>query len=397
MKRRGSVQSNKHGSKITDQEWKVKESKVGQVKDYGVSMIVVSKVTVRRSIWWKVSGVEGLSDQRSWCHRSWCPTSSVKDAGAKGHQTEGHGVTNENLEIKGQEVKGEISVMKRRGSVQNNKHGSKLTGQKWKVKEWKVGQVKDYGVIMVVVSKVTGRRSVGWKVSGVEGRSGERSWCHRSWCPTSSVKDAGAKGYQAKVHEVTGHNLEIKGQEVKGEILVMKRRGSVQNNKHGWKITGQKWKVKESKVGKVKDYGVIIVVVSKVTGRRSVGWKVSGVEYRSGERSWCHRSWCPTLLVKDAGAKSHQAKGHGVTSQKLEIKGQEVKGEISARKRRGSVQNNKHGLKLTGKKWKVKESKVIEVKNYGVNFRSVKGHGSKVGRVKGQWSRRSVRWKILVS
>ena len=158
-------------------------------------------------------------------------------------------------------------------------------------------------VSKVVVSKVTGRRSVGWKVSGVEGRSGERSWCHKSWCPTSSVKDAGAKGYQAKVHEVTGHNLEIKGQEVKGEILVMKRRGSVQNNKHGWKIIGQKWKVKEWKVGQVKDYGVIIVVVSKVTGRRSVGWKVSGVEYRSGERSWCHRSWCPTSSVKDAGAK----------------------------------------------------------------------------------------------
>ena len=148
-----------------------------------------------------------------------------QDAGAKGHQAKGHGVTGQNLEIKGQEVKGEISVMKRRGSVQNNKHGSKLTGQKWKVKESKVGQVKDYGVIMVVVSKVTGRRSVGWKVSQVEGRSGERSWCHRSWCPTSSDKDAGAKGHQAKGHGVTGQNLEMKGQEVKGEISVMKRRG----------------------------------------------------------------------------------------------------------------------------------------------------------------------------
>ena len=72
---------------------------------------------------------------------------------------------------------------------------------------------------------------------------------HRSWCPKSSVKDAGAKGHQKKNYEVTGQNLEIKGQEVKGEISVMKRRGSVQNNKHGSKITCQKWKVKESKVG----------------------------------------------------------------------------------------------------------------------------------------------------
>ena len=124
------------------------KSKVGQVKDYGVIMVVVSKVTVGRSVWWKVSQVEGRSGQRSWCHKSWCPTSSVKDAGAKGHQAKGHGVTGQNLEIKGQEVKGEISEMKRRGSVQNNKHGSKLTGQKWKVRESKVGQIKDYGVIM---------------------------------------------------------------------------------------------------------------------------------------------------------------------------------------------------------------------------------------------------------
>ena len=149
---------------------------------------------------------------------------------------------------------------------------------------------------MVVVSKVTGRRSVGWKVSQVEGRSGRTSWCHRSWCPTSSVKDAGAKGHQAKGHGVTGQNLEIKGQEVKAEISVMKRRGSVQNNKHGSKLTGQKWKVKESKVGQVKDYGVIMVVVSKVTGRRSVGWKVSGVEGRSGQRFWCHRSWLSNII-----------------------------------------------------------------------------------------------------
>ena len=160
-------------------------------------------------------------------------------------------------------------------------------------------------VSKIVVSKVTGRRSVGWKVCGFEGRSGEKSWCDRSWCLTSSAKDAGAKDHQAKLHEVTGNNLEIKGQEVKVEISVMKRRGSVQNNKHGWKITGQKWKVKESKVGQFKDYGVIMDVVSKVTGRRSVGWKVSGMEGWSGERSCCHRSWCQTSSVKDAGAKGH--------------------------------------------------------------------------------------------
>ena len=230
----------------------------------------------------------------------------------------------------------------RRGSVQNNKHGSKLRGQKWKVKKSKVGQVKVYGLIMDVVSKVTGRRSVRWKVSGVECRSGEISWCHRSWCPTSSVKDAGAKGHQGTGHGVTGQNLKIKGQEVKGEISVMKRRGSVQNNKHGWKITGQKWKVKESNFGQVKDYGVIMVVVSKVTCRRSVGWKVSGVKCRSGERSWCHRSWChrswcPTSSVNDAGAKGHQATGRGVTGQNLEIKGQEFKGKISVMKRHGAV------------------------------------------------------------
>ena len=223
------------------------------------------------------------------------------------------------MEIKGQEVKGEVSVMKRCGPVQKNKHGSKLTGQKWKVKELKVGQVKDYDVIMVVVSKVTGRRSVGWKVSEVEGRSGQRPWCHRSWCPTSSVKDAGAKGHYAKNHGVTSQNLEVKGQEVKSEILVMKKRWSFQNNKHSSKLTGQKWKVKELKVGQVKDYDVIMVVVSKVTGRRSVEFKVSVVKNFSGQKLWC---------------------------------------------------------------------------NY---VRSVKGHGWKVGRVKFQWSQRSVRSKILVS
>ena len=54
----------------------------------------------------------------------------MKDAAAKGHQAKGHGVTGQNLEMKGQEFKGEISALKTRGSVQNNKHGSKLTSQK---------------------------------------------------------------------------------------------------------------------------------------------------------------------------------------------------------------------------------------------------------------------------
>ena len=151
-------------------------------------MVVVSNVTGRRSVGWEVIKVEGRSNWRFWCHRSCCPTSSVKDAGAKGHQAKGHGVTSQNLEINGQEVKGEVSETKRRGSVKNNRHGSKLTGQKWKIKESKVGQVKDYVVIVVVVSKVSFRRSVEWKVSGVEGRSGQRSWRDRSWCPTSSDK-----------------------------------------------------------------------------------------------------------------------------------------------------------------------------------------------------------------
>ena len=75
----------------------------------------------------------------------------------------------------------------------------------------------------------------------------------------------------------------------------------------------------ESKVGEVKDLGVI----------------GHGVHH--------HRS---KILVP----KGHQAKGHGVTSQNLEMKGQEVKGEISVMKMRGSVQNNKHCLKLTGQK-----------------------------------------------
>ena len=132
-------------------------------------------------------------------------------------------------------------------------------------------------------------------------------------------QDAGAKGHQAKGHGVTGQNLEMKVQEVKGKISVMKRRGLVQNNKHGLKLTFQKWKVRKSKVGQVKDYGVIIVVVSQVTDRRSVGWKASGVKVRSGQLLWC---------------------------------------------------------------------------NYG---RSVKGHGSEVGRVKDQSSWRSVRSNILVS
>ena len=221
-----------------------------------------------------------------------------QDAGAKGHQAKGHGVTGQNLKIKGQEVKGEISVMKRRWSVQNNRHVSKITGQKWKVKESKVGQVKDYDVIMVVVSKVPGRRSIGWKVSRVESRSGQRSWCHQSWCPTPSVKDAGAKGHQAKGDGVTGQNLEIKGQEVKGEIFVTRRRGSVQNNKHGSNLTGQKWKVRESKVGQIKDYSVIMVVVSKVTCRNSVWWKVSGVKSRSHQN----------LGVISHGVEHHRSK-----------------------------------------------------------------------------------------
>ena len=97
-------------------------------------------------------------------------------------------------------------------------------------------------VSKIVISKVTNGRSVRWKVSEAEGRSGERCWRHRSWCPTSPVKDPGAKGHQAKGHEVTGHNLEFKGQEVKGEILLIKRSGSVQNIKHGSKINRAKMK-----------------------------------------------------------------------------------------------------------------------------------------------------------
>ena len=155
-----------------------------------------------------------------------------------------------------------------RSKIINMVRNSEGKNERLRSRRWLESKIM---VSKVVVSKVTGRRSVGWKVYRVEGRWGERSWCHRSWCPTSSVKDAGAKGHQATGHGVTGQNLEMKNQEVKSEISVMKRRGSVQNNKHGWKITGQKWKVKESKVGKVKDYGVIIVVVSKVMGRNSLG------------------------------------------------------------------------------------------------------------------------------
>ena len=134
--------------------------------------------------------------------RCWCQKSSGKRSW--GHRSE--------LGNKRPGIPGEILVMKIRGSVQNNKHGSKLTGQKWKVEGRRSFRSKIM-VSKIVVSKVKGRRSVGWKVSGVRGWSGERSWCHRSWCPTSSVKDAGAKGHQAKGHRVTGQNLEIKGQE----------------------------------------------------------------------------------------------------------------------------------------------------------------------------------------
>ena len=113
----------------------------------------------------------------------------------------------------------------------------------------------------------------GSKVGRVEGqwsRTGERSWCHRSWCPTSSVKNAGAKGHQAKGHGVTGQNLEMKGQEFKGEISVMKTRGSVQNNKHGSKLTGKDERLRSRRSFRSKIM-VSKVVVSKVTGRRSVG------------------------------------------------------------------------------------------------------------------------------
>ena len=71
----------------------------------------------------------------------------------------------------------------------------------------------------------------------------------------------------------------------------------------------------------------------------------------------------------------------GYTGQNFEIKGQEFKAEILVMKRRGSVQNNKHGSKLTGAKMKGCDRKlvmkVIQVKDYGVKNRSVKGQGSK--------------------
>ena len=77
--------------------------------------------------------------------------------------------------------------------------------------ESKVGEVKDLGVI------------------------GHGVQHHRS-------KMLVPKVIRQKVMRITGHNLEIKGQEVKGEISVMKRRGSVQNNKHGSKLTRSKMK-----------------------------------------------------------------------------------------------------------------------------------------------------------
>ena len=40
---------------------------------------------------------------------------------------------------------------------------------------------------------------------------------------------------------------------------------------------------------------------------------------------------------------------------------------------------------------KGEKSRVIQVKDYGVKGRSVKGHGWKVGTVEGEWSRKSVR------
>ena len=139
-----------------------------------------------------------------------------------------------------------------------------------------------------------------------------------------------------------------------------------------------------------------MVVVWKVTGRRSAGWKISQVEGRSGRTSWCHKSWCSRSSVKGGGAKGHQAKGHGVTGQNLEIKDQKVKAEISVMKRCGSVQNNKHGSKLTCQKWKVRELKVGQGQRLWRNCgRSVKGHGSKVGRVKGQWRRILIKSKIF--
>ena len=74
-------------------------------------------------------------------------------------------------------------------SVQNNKQESK------------VGQVKDYGVIMVVVSKVTGRRSVWWKCRSVKG--------HGESKVMGQVKDAG--GDQAKLWSGQCQSQEVKG------------------------------------------------------------------------------------------------------------------------------------------------------------------------------------------
>ena len=117
----------------------------------------------------------------------------------------------------------------------------------------------------------------------------------------------------------------------------------------------------ESKVGEVKDLGVI----------------GHGVQH--------HRS---KILVP----KVIKAKGHGLTGHNLEMKGQEFKGEISALKTRGSVSKIINMARNSqGKNERLRSRRFIQVKDYGVKGRSVKGHGSKVGRVEGQWSRRSVR------
>ena len=51
----------------------------------------------------------------------------MKDLGVIGHGVQHH---RSKMVVKGQEFKGEISALKTRGSVQNNKHGSKLTRQR---------------------------------------------------------------------------------------------------------------------------------------------------------------------------------------------------------------------------------------------------------------------------
>ena len=77
----------------------------------------------------------------------------------------------------------------------------------------------------------------------------------------------------------------------------------------------------ESKVGQVKDLGVI----------------VHGVQH--------HRS---KMLVP----KVIKAKGYGLTGHNLEMKGEEFKCEISGMKTRGSVQNNKTWLETHRAKMK---------------------------------------------